>query len=156
MMEAIYKIVICLCLAGLTMTSSAQSLIGPSGADVILTGYSITYSVGEPATLTSSQNMWVVTQGYCQPSSGPNSTHLLNDWDIAVTPNPVEEGLIYIMTSEMDQLHIDLTDVHGSQVKTWTSVNSPVDVRDIPGGIYFLRLRQIGRHEFKTIKLVIL
>lgn len=100
--------------------------------------------------------MFVVTQGYCQPSSGSNSTHHFNDWDIVVTPNPVEGGLIYIMTSEMDQLHIELTDVHGSLVRTWTSVNSPVDVRAIPVGIYFLSLRQMGRPEFKTVKVVIL
>jgi hypothetical protein len=70
-----------------------------------------------------------------------------------VYPNPVTDGTLYITSNSTSEKAIAMFDVLGKQVLNSKTSNSAVNVSDLKGGVYFIKISEDGKTDTK--KLVI-
>lgn len=81
---------------------------------------------------------------------------VLEDFDqkagVSLYPNP-SHGMFKIKTNPGDEIHrIDLIDVQGKVLKTWSSSESTYDISNVGNGIYILKVNLNG--EYMTARIL--
>ena len=76
-----------------------------------------------------------------------------NFLNITVYPNPVKDGLVYIKADLYDSLDVQLFDIQGRLVIDQQVNNNNIDVSDLSGGVYMLKIK--SQNKSKTVKLII-
>lgn len=80
----------------------------------------------------------------------------VNQNDIAglsIYPNPVSNGTLYINTDANDERNVAIFDVLGKQVVNVTTSNTAINVANLNGGVYIVKVTENGKTA--TRKLVI-
>jgi len=72
---------------------------------------------------------------------------------LTIYPNPVSDGLLYIITSKNLRKQVVVFDVLGKKVMSVSGVNKTLDVSSLTSGVYILRI--IEGPNTQTQKLVI-
>jgi len=83
-------------------------------------------------------------------------TAKVNQNDIAglsIYPNPVSNGTLYINTDANDERNVAIFDVLGKQVINVTTSSSAINVSNLNGGVYIVKVTENGKTA--TRKLVI-
>jgi len=70
-----------------------------------------------------------------------------------VYPNPVTDGTLYITSNSANEKAISVFDVLGKQVLQANTSNNAVNVSNLKGGVYFIKISEDGKTDTK--KLVI-
>ncbi|HEU4497514.1 MAG TPA: T9SS type A sorting domain-containing protein, partial [Flavobacterium sp.] len=63
---------------------------------------------------------------------------------LSIYPNPVANGKLFITTSSSSEKTVAIFDVLGKQVINTTAAE-PVDVSNLPGGVYIAKITQDGK-----------
>lgn len=68
-----------------------------------------------------------------------------------IYPNPVTDGALYITSNSTDEKAIAVFDVLGKQVLTTTTSNNAVNVSNLKGGVYFIKISEDGKTDTKKL-----
>lgn len=109
---------------GFSAASNAQSLerqvIGSAGGYEEESGYSLSFTVGEPVVETAISGSLVLTQGFQQPDDitvGIKEMVKIN-MDYLIYPNPTMDNLTVQLTSDKAvEVYISLHDMAGRQIE---------------------------------------
>ena len=90
---------------------------------------------------------FVLTSGYgnnvwldnINISDGPLAVSLVDENGMAIFPNPVKDVLTINYDKAISQ--IDVYDVNGKLVKTFTTVDNTINVSDLSEGVYMLNIQ---------------
>ena len=159
-------------LAFLSFVSSsfAQSIspqvIASTGTFAAAGGYSLSYTLGEPATATLTTSSSIITQGFQQPNdvyTGLQSiiTPTLN---AQLYPNPASSEINLVITSSnTNNYTVQLVDLLGRvlQQPTTTAISKGqshfvFNVAQLPSSMYFITVKSSGSpivHSFKFNKI---
>ena len=74
-----------------------------------------------------------------QISNEPLSVEVVNDEALSIFPNPVNDVLTINYDKAISQ--IDVYDVNGKFVKSFTTVNNSINVSDLSSGVYMLNIQ---------------
>lgn len=148
------KLIFILLLLAVVQTMFSQkiilSVLAPAGDYKSLSGYSLSWTMGEVMTETFASGDLKLTQGFQQPglfvSSGLPDEHL--NWTINAYPNPVSHKLIISFQGLQGNpfIHIALMDIMGRIVIMNELKNLPesyhysLDLENLERGIYILRV----------------
>lgn len=66
-------------------------------------------------------------------------------------PNPVSNGTLYITSNSSSAKSVAVYDVLGKQVLNAKTSNSAVDVSNLKGGVYFVKISENGKSDTKKI-----
>jgi hypothetical protein len=135
---------------------SGQQLLNSTGKTISDGSHTIEYSIGEIAitTITSPGNTNYITQGLLQPNIKIVSPgcEIIND-TVNWFPNPAED--ILRVVSRVDWItdyHIYAAD--GKLVRVSPFTNNQINMRNLPGGVYFIKLYPGCNDKFRTLKVV--
>lgn len=133
--------------------ASAQQVVNTSGNTIKSADYSIEYSVGEIAITTFSSANNFITQGLLQPSLkiiNPDCS-IINQ-SFQYFPSPTYDKLRLVGQSNwIDAYQVFATD--GKLVRSVKFYNNEIDLSNLAGGIYFVRLLPGCDNNYKTLKI---
>ncbi|HLG41460.1 MAG TPA: T9SS type A sorting domain-containing protein [Chitinophagaceae bacterium] len=145
-----------LCCTFFFCDASAQKLVNTTGTTVNDNNYIIEYSVGEIATTTLTQagNTNFITQGLLQPNIkiiNPDC-NIVND-TINCFPNPVEKMLSVVGRLDwITSYRIYAAD--GKLVRVAPFINNQINMYNLPGGAYFIKLYPGCNDKFRVLKVI--
>lgn len=127
-----------------------QQVLGTSGREVQQGPVQLSFTVGEVATSSFSQDTLYLTQGYQQviPEGSTALESPFSNMDFLVYPNPFSDVVTIRWVDEAlaGDLMLHWTDAAGRSVLTqsleWIAAGAEVqlDVRDLPPGAYQVRM----------------
>jgi hypothetical protein len=145
-----------LALLFLTLNASGQRLLNSTGKTISDGSSTLEYSVGEisTTTLTSVGNTNYFTQGLLQPTIriiNP-ACEIIND-TVNWFPNPAED--ILRVVSRVDWItDYRIYAADGKLVRISPFTNNQINMRNLPGGVYFIMLYPGCNNKFRTLKVV--
>jgi diacylglycerol kinase family enzyme len=72
-------------------------------------------------------------------TDGPLAIETVDDSSLAIFPNPVKDVLTINYDNAISQ--IDVYDINGKLVKTFTTVNGTINLSDLSNGVYMLNIQ---------------
>jgi hypothetical protein len=136
--------------------SSAQKLVNTSGATVGDSKYIIEYSIGEISitTLTETTNANYITQGLLQPNIKIiNPACVIVNDTINCFPNPVQK--ILSVVGRLDWItSYRIYAADGKLVRIANFVNNQINMYNLPGGAYFIKLYPGCDDKFRVLKVI--
>ncbi|MBC7846793.1 MAG: T9SS type A sorting domain-containing protein [Flavobacterium sp.] len=66
-------------------------------------------------------------------------------------PNPVTKGTLYITSNSASAKSVSIFDVLGKQVLNAKTLNNAVNVANLKGGIYILKITEEGKTDTKKL-----
>lgn len=136
--------------------ATAQKLINTIGATISDNLYSVEYSVGEISitTLAASANASFITQGLLQPNIkmiNP-ACEIVND-TVSCFPNPTEN--ILSVVSRVDWItSYRIYAADGKLVRVAPFINNQINMYNLPGGAYFIKLYPGCDDKFRILKVI--
>lgn len=118
------------------------SIFDPAGSDYVAVGSASTYGAG---------GTWRIDN--VTFSLGFLSVKENDIAGLSIFPNPVTDGTLYINTQANAEKNIVIYDVLGKQVFSTTTASNAVNVAQLNGGVYVLKVTEAGKTA--TSKLVI-
>jgi hypothetical protein len=120
----------------------------------------VDWTLGEIAIETLTQTSSILTQGFHQNFVGhPNAVELIIDSEFAFYPNPARDLLYLTFKKSIKvQYQIELFNMKGLKVRN--AIVEPecniekIDLNNLPGGIYLLKISTIEGKTLKTNKFV--
>ncbi len=113
-----------------TYQTETVDLSSFSGNDRILLKFLFTSNYGN--------NIWLDNINITS-TSAPSSIERVENGELAIFPNPVKDVLTINYDKAISQ--IDVYDVYGKLVKTFTTVGSTINVSDLSSGVYMLNMQ---------------
>lgn len=153
-----FKHALVVALALLNCSAFAQtitpSVINSTGGTAITGNLIVDWNVGE-SMMTTQSNGIIVTNGQLQPIDVIISVEeLTSSWEISVYPNPTRDEFV-ITAPNAAVFEASLFDLAGKLIsKQILMSTNRMDVRSLANGSYYLQVRNIASHEFKTITLI--
>jgi Secretion system C-terminal sorting domain len=151
-----HYIFICLAFLFIFQNVSSQKLINTTGTTITDNKYIIEYSVGEISitTLTAPANSSYITQGLLQPNIkviNP-ACAIVND-TINCFPNPVEK--ILSVVGRVDWITgYRIYAADGKLVRVSNFVNNQINMYNLPGGAYFIKLYPGCDDKYRILKVI--
>lgn len=153
-----------ICLSG--FTSNAQSTFPTLGGDVIGSGGSLSYTVGQLAVSFDKQkamNAEVVKTSLYEGVQQTYSVEELRIVDVQpietcihIYPNPSTDRVTVTIENIVENMHLELYTVNGQllQREPVCGTEQTIDIKDYPSGSYLLRL-SVGDKEnnYRIIKI---
>jgi hypothetical protein len=133
-----------------------QKLVNATGNTVSNNSYTIQYSVGEISitTLAAGNNTGFITQGLLQPNVkmiNP-ACATVND-TVACFPNPTEN--ILSVVSRVDWItSYRIYAADGKLVRVAPFINNQINLYNLPGGAYFIKLYPGCDDKFRVLKVI--
>lgn len=128
----------------------AISVIGSAGDYKSISGYSLSWTLGETMTETFTKDDIHLTQGFQQPDLETESGFYeqQGEWSVSAYPNPVNQDLIISFQNieESPLIHITITDIMGRIVILKELKDVPVsyeyrlNMEHLTRGIYILKV----------------
>lgn len=150
------KKVLTLLLLGSGILCHAQTLVGTAGTTVSNANLSVSYSIGEIATVTIQDAQRSITQGFQQPQytviSSVNSVFDAR-YALSVFPNPVRDELS-IKTDYPGFVQYTIYDLGGKTVQHGAFTNNVIGLAAMAHGTYILQLQAKEPQFSKSIKLI--
>ncbi len=150
---------ICLLLWALPTLALSQQATVASGGESQGTGGSVSYTIGQVAYQSLSNNSWQINEGVQQPieiyqMSAVNETPSIS---LQIGPNPsINEVFLIGEHALLNQLSIELFDLQGKRIKAQQRVEADgkIDLSTIPAASYQLVIYQNNQaiRNYKLIK----
>lgn len=147
---ALVSIVLCCTYLSAQEFVSCRQLVATSGETATVSNYHISYSIGETAIGTLSNNNNTITQGFHQPerciSVEVKTIDLIDNWRLSVFPNPTRQELFlqWQGNGPIPLYKTILFDANGQllamKTQETTAAKVPVDIRQLPAGAYVLQI----------------
>ncbi len=127
--------------------SLTPTLFSITGNSNTVSGYSVTYSLGELSVTTINNKGYFLTQGFLQGNyvKGPVISDSIQI--IIVSPNPVYKYLnIDFRISNANKFNVEIININGSRIKLekYSQVlygdRHSIDMEPLPKGLYFIRI----------------
>lgn len=138
----------------LSLSSSAQSLIGVSGSTIENSSLVVEYAVGEVAITTLADAKYNLTQGLLQPNlkiSNP-SCEIIN-YELLSFENPTRDKIRLVGRFDwITDYQIFATD--GKLIRQAKFSNNYIDVSNLPSALYFIRLFPGCNENYRVLKIV--
>jgi len=139
------------------ISTQAQTSLNSSGNTSTNTGGSISYSIGQLVTTTTSTPQGSISQGVQQPytietTSGTNITTI--QLTVTAYPNPVT-NLLHLDVEDPTGLVYILNSLNGSIVEhnSLTDKETIIQMQQLPSGTYFLNVNSSTK-TIKTFKII--
>jgi Secretion system C-terminal sorting domain len=136
--------------------ASAQKLVNTTGNTISNDKYIIEYSVGEISitTLTETANAGYVTQGLLQPNIKViNPACIVVNDTINFFPNPVEK--ILSVAGRLDWItSYRIYAADGKLVRIANFVSNQINMYNLPGGAYFIKLYPGCDNNYRVLKVI--
>ena len=143
----------------LTPTVYAQEVVASAGETQTLTGYEVSWTIGEPVIETFSSGNTVLTQGFHQSKLIVTAIDeiLFSDFELKVYPNPTSEYLIIQLNSPEKKPQYQLFDLSGKllQNNSVTGTETRINLNEYASGTYLLKMsldRNVPLQTFKIVK----
>jgi hypothetical protein len=142
--------------------SVERQVIASSGQFASGGGYSHSYTLGETATLTLTEEALILTQGFQQSAQSSVSIEEPElDLSVNAFPNPTQDAItIDLTSSQLLTIQVELFDAAGrsipagqSMVKVTGRTQMHIDLKTQAPGSYFVRLSDIEGKMNKTIQI---
>lgn len=136
------------------------SLLATTGNIESVSGYSLSYSIGELAVATSYNSEYYLTQGFQQAEKGIDTTGSITT--IIVNPNPVILQHLYIdfYDPEVFNFGVEVFNLKGSKVleetysQNYYGQKKRLDMGMLPKGLYIVHVYSIEGKLSKKFKIV--
>lgn len=146
--------------------SISPQVIASTGTFASASGYSLSYTLGEPATATLTSGTSIITQGFQQPNDVYTGlqTFLSPSINAQLYPNPASSEINLVITSTGDNNYtVQLVDLLGRvlQQPTTTEISTRqshyvFNLQQLPSSIYFITVKINNStiiHSFKFNKI---
>ncbi len=153
------KTLIILCLvAYTTLNGITQEVVSSGGETQNITGYQISWTIGEAVTETISSGTSILTQGFHQSKLmvTPVDEIQLTGIEVKVFPNPTEDFIIIHLKKPVQNPVYFLYDLTGKVLES-RMISSPetkLDIKNYPSGSYLLKLGFDKNRTLKTFRIV--
>lgn len=140
------------CIAGNKLFS--QTLVNTTGSTIRSNDHIIEYSIGEIGIATFTGNGNIVTQGLLQPSVKiiDPACEIIND-TVQYFPTPTQNILSVVTRLDwITAYHIYAAD--GKLVRNAFFINNQIDMSNLPGGVYFIRLLPGCNNNYRVLKVM--
>ena len=135
-----------------------------AGQSVEKQGIIYAYTVGEVATATASGLGLMLSQGFhqpdlCLPTVGTDAPVGVADWQVELLPNPTDGWLtVRFSVEKTAALRASVFDLTGRKTRAAALLSEPsgslLDCRELPSGVYFLRLEDPASPASGTFRFV--
>ena len=154
-MKKLFLLTVLICTAAFL---NAQEVVATAGETQSVSGFEISWTLGEPVIQTFSTGSNQLTQGFHQTNLQvtPVSELLLPNFELNVFPNPTSE-LLFIRMNEMPSSPgFALFDLSGKLIsqKKIESTNTQVNLKKFAAGTYFLKIIQNKNQTVQTFKII--
>jgi hypothetical protein len=137
------------------VVANGQTLVNTTGEVLKSDNYIFEYSVGEISITTlSSLPGNYITQGLLQPNVKllDPACQVIND-TIQYFPNPAQHYLSVVTRYDwITGYHIYAAD--GKLVRVASFINNQIDMSNLPGGYYFIRILPGCDNKYRTLKVI--
>jgi Secretion system C-terminal sorting domain len=131
-----------------------QQVINTTGNTIHDNNINIEYSIGEIAITTLSSGSNYATQGLLQPTTklADPSCIIIND-TINYFPNPTENILRVVARYDWIKAY-RIYAADGKLLRIASFVNNQINMNNLPGGVYFIKLYPGCNDKFRILKVI--
>jgi hypothetical protein len=136
----------------------AQEVVSTAGETNTITGYEVSWTLGEPVIQTISSGSTVLTQGFHQSKLTVTAIDelLVSDLELKVYPNPTQDFVTISLSKMPENLIYSVFDLSGKLLENnrISNLNTKIDMQHYSGGSYILKLKNKNQliQTFKIIK----
>ncbi len=99
----------------------------------------------KPTKVQLDPDLWLITRGAVVKEAVVTATSDLNDENISISPNPATAYIhIIYKNHDLKNVNIIITNIDGKVVKSTTSADGYVDVSELAGATYFVKVVDIN------------
>ena len=140
----------------LFQSAFSQQLVNTSGNTISADGYIFEYSVGEISitTLAAPSNVYFITQGLLQPNIKiiDPACEIVTD-TINCFPNPTQN--ILSVVSKLNWITAyQIYTADGKLIRSAPFLNNQINMYNLPGGAYFIKLLPGCNDKFRILKVI--
>lgn len=137
---------------------SAQQVISSAGETKQITGYEISWTLGEPMIETFTSGSAILTQGFHQSKlivTAINEPGVLLT-DLQVYPNPTSDFVTIRFDSETAEKQYSLLDMTGKRIyiHQFTEMETKVDMSSLSSGTYLLQVGTKKTNLIQSFKII--
>lgn len=136
----------------------AQKVVSPGGETQTISGYEISWTLGEVAIETVSDETTILSQGFQQSNLevNPQTGIQLVGIDLKVFPNPTENFINVQFGQAMEKVSYEIYNNMGSLVakNEITSTNTKLNFTSYASGQYILKLIKNTNEPIQTFKII--
>ncbi|SDL11809.1 Por secretion system C-terminal sorting domain-containing protein [Catalinimonas alkaloidigena] len=139
--------------------SISHQVVASVGGSAVVQDFGLDWTVGEVAVETKDPERFTLTQGFHQPRltitslTGP----MRSVWSVKVYPNPTLDFLILEGPETGTRIQLEWTDLLGRRIdhlpSEISSLPARLDLSQLAGGQYLLRLSAPNRQVYSTYKI---
>jgi len=137
---------------------SAQEVISSAGETQKISGYEISWTIGEPVIETISAGTIILTQGFHQSklTITPATEFLFSDIELKVYPNPTNEFITIYINKIGDNLNYFLYDLAGKLLETKPIITTETKLllQTRSSGTYILKVQRDEKETLQTFKII--
>lgn len=142
----------------LTVWLPAQEVISVAGETQNISGYEISWTLGEPVIETVSTETTVLTQGFHQSKLTVTAIDelLVSDLELKVYPNPTTDFVIVHMGSTAINAGLSLFDFSGKLLQQYllTEPDARLNLTAYASGTYILKIYQEDKTPVQSFKII--
>lgn len=136
----------------------AQEVVSSSGETKKLSGYEVSWTIGEPVIETFTAGSTIVTQGFHQTKLTVTPVTELDypGLDLKVFPNPTS-GIVTVQFNKLtENIGFSLFDISGKKLfgRQIKSTITNVDLKNYAGGQYYLKVTKNPGQTIQTFKII--
>jgi hypothetical protein len=136
----------------------AQEIVSSGGETQKVSGYEVSWTIGEPVTETLSGSANILTQGFHQPklSVTPVSEFQKSGIELKVYPNPTSDFVIIQTNGLTENLRYLLFNINGKLLENEliTSEKTKMNLKNYSGGQYVLKLICNSNQPVQNFKII--
>lgn len=138
--RSIAYLTIAVVLLGNPLLSEGQTSFNTAGENIITSGYSMTYVVGEVVSSLHFGNNYNIKNGVIQPKEDIiNSNAEIAKLPAAIFPIPAHD-ILHIQSSVQTQMFYTIYGIEGNLIKQGTLSDYIIYIADLPPASYILNL----------------
>lgn len=152
------KILILPFLLSLTTWLAAQEVISSTGQTQQISGYEISWTLGEPVIETVSKETTVLTQGFHQSNLRLTAMDVFpfSDFEGTVFPNPTSDFVIVHLGSSTIHTGLSLYNFSGKLLQQYliTGSETYLNLSGYASGTYILKLHQKDKTPAQSFQII--
>jgi len=138
--------------------TEAQEVVSTAGETQTISGYEISWTLGEPVIATVKSGSTILTQGFHQSklTITPINEFPVSDIELKVYPNPTDEFVTINMNKLDENLSFSLFDLAGKLIesKPIITLETKLFLNACSSGTYVLKLQNGTQQTLQTFKII--
>lgn len=136
----------------------AQEVVSTAGETQSISGYEISWTLGEPIIQTISSGSTILTQGFHQSKLTVTAIDelLVSDFGLKVYPNPTSEFIVIKINKLENNPAFSLYNLSGKLLQSQSiyATETQINLNEYASGTYLLKLNQEFNQPLQTFKIV--